>query len=157
MKHIETTTSYGKLRKRVYSTNDEPSKADPSQAPECDINNIMHKFGKTGHISHFAKHQGMYADLTEISDLHSAMIQVTQAQQAFDALPSELRTRFGNSPIEMVNFLQNSQNKDEAIKLGLIPKPLEVPTKRTFEEEPTSTTQPKSQKLKTKTVPNDDD
>ena len=42
MKHIEKTTSCGKLRTRVYSTNDEPSMARP-----------MPMYSVPGSIDHF--------------------------------------------------------------------------------------------------------
>lgn len=109
--------------KRVYTVNTEPSKTDQSFKNEADVNNIMARYRKTGQITHLAKHQGSYADVSEIPDLSQALDQVTKAQQAFDALPSELRARFGNSPVNMIEFLQNDNNIDEAIKLGLYKKP----------------------------------
>lgn len=105
--------------KRIQTVNTEPSKTQQQFAKECDVNEIIRKYIKTGQISHLAKNQGVYADVSEIPDLHSAMMQVSQAQQAFDSLPAELRKRFGNSPVAMVEFLSNPMNDDEAIELGL--------------------------------------
>ncbi|AZL82952.1 internal scaffolding protein [Apis mellifera associated microvirus 25] len=105
--------------KRIQTINEEPSKTEQSFQKECDVNEIIRKYMKTGQITHMARNQGSYADVSEIPDLHSAMIQVSQAQQAFDSLPAELRKRFGNSPVAMVEFLQNPKNDEEAIELGL--------------------------------------
>lgn len=116
MKKIETRANG---TKRVYTVNEEPSKTDQSFKDEVNVNNIISKFNKTGQISHLAKKQGMYADLSTIEDLHTSLTQVVQAQEAFDSLPAELRRRFGNSPVEMVNFLQDPANDQEAVKLGL--------------------------------------
>lgn len=105
--------------RRVFTNNKEISKTDQSFVKECDINEIIKKFNKTGQIAHLAKNQGAFADISEIPDLLEAMSTVTTAQQTFNFLPAELRKRFGNSPVEMVNFLQDTRNDEEAIKLGL--------------------------------------
>ena len=108
--------------KRVYTVNNEPSMTDQQFKDDCDVNFIVDKFTKTGHLTHLAKFQGMYADVSEIPDLAEAIQTVTIAQTAFDALPAELRSRFGNSPVNMVEFINDVNNKEEAIKLGLIPQ-----------------------------------
>lgn len=108
---------------RVYTVNNEPSMTDQQFKDDCDVNFIVDKFTKTGNLTHLAKFQGMYADVSEIPDLAQAMQIVSTAQTAFDTLPAELRSRFGNSPVNMVEFLNDINNKDEAIKLGLIPQP----------------------------------
>ena len=36
------------------------------------------------------------------------------------ALPSDVRSRFGNNPAELLDFLNDNSNYDEAIRLGLI-------------------------------------
>jgi len=133
--------------RRVYIVNEDPSMTDQSQHAQTDVNNIMAKYKKTGQITHLAKVQGNFADLSEIQDLHTSMTQVTLAQQTFNALPAELRSRFQNSPVEMLNFLNNPQNDQEAIQLGL-----KIPLKK---ETPTETSSPKTKTSKSKT--NDDD
>jgi hypothetical protein len=40
------------------------------------------------------------------------------------ALPADLRARFSNNPEELINFLDNPENKDEAIRLGLLDQKL---------------------------------
>lgn len=114
--------------KRVVTVNTEHSLADQSQQEECDVNFIMDKYLKTGQVTHLTTLRGQFADVSEIPDLHTAMTQVTQAQQTFDQLPAELRERFGNSPIQMVKFLQDPRNDAEAIQLGLKELPPQPPT-----------------------------
>lgn len=130
---------------RVYTKNDEPSLTDQSWAKDCDVNNIIAKYIKTGQISHLAKHQGQYADVSAIPDLQSALDQVTKAQQAFDDLPSNLRKRFGNSPVEMVNFLSDPKNDQEAISLGLKVKKLAPETPVPGENKTKGRVSPKKQ------------
>ena len=46
---------------RVYTVNNEPSMTDQQFKDDCDVNFIVNKFTKTGHLTHLAKFQGMYA------------------------------------------------------------------------------------------------
>lgn len=112
---------------KVSTVYEMPSKTDTSYAKDCDVNEIIRRFKKTGHISHLAKGQASYSDVSEIPDLVTAMDQVSKAQQAFDALPADIRLRFGNSPVNMVNFIADESNRSEAEKLGLLKKLEPVP------------------------------
>ena len=38
----------------------------------------------------------------------------------FMALPAQLRVRFDHDPVKLLEFLENDQNRNEAIQLGLI-------------------------------------
>ena len=105
--------------KRVATINTLPSKTDQSFKDECDVNNIIAKFNKTGQISHLTKRQGQYADVANIPDLHTASIQVQEAGQAFKDLPAILRKKFNHDPINMIEYLQDPANDEEAVKLGL--------------------------------------
>lgn len=108
---------------RVVTPVGEKSMTDQSFKDECDVNNIISKFKKTGNLTHVARIQGTYGDFSDIPDLQQAMQTVTDAQANFEALPSNIRSRFGNSPVEFLNFLSDPSNDQEAIKLGLkIPK-----------------------------------
>ena len=104
---------------RVFTINNEISKADQSAKKECDVNHIVKKYKTTGLITHLRDGQGSYLDLSEVGDLSNSLNIVASAQQKFDQLPAELRKRFGNSPVQLVEFLSNSENDLEAVKLGL--------------------------------------
>lgn len=102
-----------------------PSMTKQSFAAECDINNIMKQFQKTGMLNHVnAKAQsGIYADLPDEVDFQTAMNTVMQGEEAFASLPSKLRTRFGNDPAEFLAFVSDPANADELVELGLATKP----------------------------------
>lgn len=92
---------------------------------ECDINNIMAKFQRTGALEWVQKYEGQYGDVTGIS-FDKAMETVLKAQEMFDDLPSSVRDRFMNSPSAFLEFLGDESNRAEAEKLGLvIRKPVE--------------------------------
>lgn len=87
---------------------------------ECDINNIMAKYQKTGAVTHANDNQGEYGFATS-EDFTSAMQTVTRAQQLFDGLPSSIRSKFHNNPEEFLEFTQDESNDEEAYELGLNP------------------------------------
>jgi len=104
---------------------------------ECDINNILKQFNVTGLLPE-APLSPRYGDFTGISDYHSALNQVIAAEDEFMALPAQIRSRFDNDPAKLIDFLENVENKDEAIKLGLInavelPQVVEVPQEKAAE------------------------
>jgi phage internal scaffolding protein len=93
---------------------------------ECDINNILRQFNVTGLLPENPL-SPRYGDFTGISDYHTALNQVIAAEDEFMRLPADLRARFENDPAQLIEFLENSNNKDEAIKLGLVNKPEDLP------------------------------
>nr|UXQ87999.1 MAG: internal scaffolding protein [Microvirus sp.] len=64
-----------------------------------------------------------YGDYTTATDFQESMEKITYTQQQFATLPSKVRERFGNSPEQMLKFLENNDNLEEAAKLGLIHLP----------------------------------
>lgn len=86
---------------------------------ECDINNILRQFNITGLLPG-APLSPRYGDFTGIGDYHSALNQVIAAETEFMALPAQIRSRFENDPAKLIDFLEKSENKNEAIKLGLV-------------------------------------
>lgn len=105
-----------------------PSMTKQSFAAECDINNILRQYKKTGMISHINAQasKGMYLDLPAEVDFQTALNTVIRAEEAFDTLPARLRARFNNDPAEFLIFSTDPRNQKELIELGLaqaIPKP----------------------------------
>lgn len=91
-----------------------------SAGNDQDINTIVRRFGVTREAPPAPRVLAEYGDFTGVSDLHQAMNEVRAAQESFDALPAELRARFGNDPRMLWSFLQDEGNDDEAVKLGLL-------------------------------------
>jgi len=89
---------------------------------ETDINNILRQFNITGQLPKKAI-TPQYGDFSGVLDYHTALNAVIAAEDEFMTLPATLRARFDNDPQELVEFLNNPQNMDEAQKLGLVKKP----------------------------------
>lgn len=105
--------------RRVYTVNQQPSKTDQSYKTECDVNNILSKYVKTGEITHTARKPGSYADVSNVQDLLTSYQKIQTAQQKFNELSPKIRDRFQN-PQKLIQFLQDPKNMDEAERLGLI-------------------------------------
>ena len=93
------------------------SKTVRSFGYETDINNIVQGCG-----SSFPTRQ--VQPQTEIGyfkpgQYEEAMIIAANARSQFEELPSDVRLKFNNDPGQLINFLNDSKNDDEAVKLGL--------------------------------------
>lgn len=100
--------------------NTEPSLTQQSDAVSADINVIMRRYTKTGVLPP-AKNPAQFGDFSQITDFRTALDQIREAQEAFSALPSRIRSRFQNNAAAFVEFAANPDNLDELKKLDLLP------------------------------------
>lgn len=89
---------------------------------ECDINTIVQRFGITG-MAPTGVRMPTFGDFTGVSNFHEAANAIAQAREAFDTMPASIRSRFRNDPGEFVAFCSDEKNREEAVKLGLVPPP----------------------------------
>lgn len=99
---------------------------------ECDINNILRQFNVTGELPN-APLSPRYGDFTGISDYKTALDRVIAADEEFMNLPATIRARFDNDAANLIQFLDNDENRLEAEKLGLV-EPKQIITAPTVEE-----------------------
>ena len=85
---------------------------------ESDINTIVDRFMKTGHLPEPSS-MPQYIDYEGVFDFQSAMNVVRQADENFMRMDAKVRSRFHNSPQEFLEFFANPDNVDEAVRLGL--------------------------------------
>jgi phage internal scaffolding protein len=97
----------------------DPSLAQQHMKDECDINVLVERFGVTGSMPVKAI-EPSYGDFSGVSDYHTAMNQIKAADEAFMALPAKLRAKFDHDPNALLNYLNNEENREEAIQIGLI-------------------------------------
>jgi len=92
------------------------------QAPkaECDVNNILKKFRNTGAVTHVAQRTPYFGDVSLVESYQQGQNVILQAKQNFDSLPSRVRARFANDPLNMMKFLSDKANLKEAVQLGLV-------------------------------------
>jgi len=111
---------------KVYcDCSESPSLTKQSMKDECDINLMMARYQATGVMPSGmlpGQREAAFGDFSEGFDYMEAQSRILKAQEAFQSLPSRVRERFGD-PSEIIEFLADPGNLEEAIKLGLVEKP----------------------------------
>lgn len=108
-------------------------------AKECDINHVMKRYAKTGVLvdpSIVRRRSPMFGDYAKMGDYHQICIQILGIQKEFQKLPAAVREKFKNDPGELIPWLANPQNREEAIKLGLRKAPPAKPEEKKEEKKP---------------------
>lgn len=111
---------YDGKRKRVVTPVIGDTRTKQYFKDECNIDNILAQYDRTGLINHVNEYQGNYEDVSNFQDYHTSMNQVLETNKLFMTLPSKMRLKFNNDPGSFVEFVSNPENKEEMIKMGLI-------------------------------------
>lgn len=96
---------------------------------ESDINTIITLFG-LGENPVAAQKWVSNVDITDaVNDYQTALNQIIAADRQFSSLPARIRSQFENNPAKFVDFVSDSGNIDELVRLGLAVKrdPIPVP------------------------------
>lgn len=115
-------------QRRITANTQGESLTKQSFAPQQDVNNIVNRHMRSaigrglGGIAPGGSRQPIFGDFTSI-DYQAMLNQVTDAQNAFRALPARIRTRFNNDPYQLIRFVENPDNLKESVKMGLIDLP----------------------------------
>lgn len=99
---------------------EDPSLTVQSFTEDADINVLAKRFGITD--IPLTTIGDDLIDTTQFPDLREILEARRAAANGFAALPIKIRKRFRNSPEELWNFLQDPENADEAVRLGLLKK-----------------------------------
>lgn len=95
------------------------SKAQQHMRDECDINVIVERFGVTGKVP-VTQFEPSYGDFSGVGDYHTALNKINATMEQFMTLPAKVRAKFEHDPYQLVNFLMDEANRNEAVELGLI-------------------------------------
>lgn len=103
----------------------DPGRTRQSFAKDADINNVMRRYSKTGILGDpsAVKRNLFFGDFSEVGSFQEHVDMVNDANGRFALLPAEIRSRFGNDPAQLIAFCNDEGNYDEAVSLGLLPKP----------------------------------
>lgn len=105
------------------------SRAQQQFAKDADINVIMSRYQKSGVLVDPVKignRRAIFGDFSDVQDFHTARNQVLQAEAEFMSLPARVRAKFDNDPAQLLAFVADDANYDEALKLGLVEKRADV-------------------------------
>lgn len=97
----------------------DPTRAKQSFKEEADINTIVKRFKLTGQLPENVR-MPVSTDYTDIMDFQTAMNAIRAGEEAFAAMPSNIRSRFQNDPARFVEFCLDDNNRPEAEKMGLV-------------------------------------
>lgn len=97
-----------------------PTLTKQSFRDECDVNNVLRKYAKTGVMEHLNRYQGDYGDYSGVVDYQSCVQQVQRANDMFQSLPSKVRSKFANDPGKFLEFALDESNRDAMRELGLL-------------------------------------
>lgn len=139
MTNRNTAYDYRRVQVDCGATEDNPGKTVQSEKASCDINLMMKTFQKTGQIPQSTKIP-MYGDFSNSVDYMEAVQLTKDADRMFMSLPAEIRKRFQNNPAELLAFMADKENLEEAQELGLVRTPETEPPEPVVEptEEPSS-------------------
>lgn len=95
-----------------------------SFARDADLNVIAKRFGLTHPMELAALASGaQFRDTTQDPELQDILDMRHAGKEAFQSLPDKIRKRFHNNPAELLEFLDDQDNREEAIRLGLLNRP----------------------------------
>lgn len=108
-----------------------PSLTEQHHKDDCDLNVVLTRYMKTGELP-LNTRTGVYADISDSpADYADACRIIEHARDRFAQLPSSIRDRFNNDPLQLLQFLDDPANRAEAEKLGLVATvPGDVPDAR---------------------------
>lgn len=104
-----------------------PTRTKQAYKGKVDINQIVARHAKTGMIDHLNSKRPFYGDVSGLGGLQESIDKVREAEELFMQMSATIRKKFENNPVNMVKFLEDPKNREEAISLGMIKKPPEVP------------------------------
>lgn len=101
------------------------SKTQQHFKEKVDIRNIVGNYRRTGQLP-LSNASPIYGDFSEVGTYQQCLDRVKAVEKDFLNLPSEVRKRFRNNPVELISFVQNENNREEAVRLGLIEPKMEA-------------------------------
>jgi phage internal scaffolding protein len=111
--------NFSASRKRVQVEFLDPSLTQQQFKDECDINNILDLYGRTGQLPNANVIEGQYLDLSQLPSYVEAKNFIAKANEQFEALPAETRQKFNNDPAKFLTFCDDPKNAETLVKLGL--------------------------------------
>lgn len=102
----------------------EPSLTQQQFKDECEIESLLkaHNLSQVMGIMNNHGQQPLYGDVSEIPDFHSSQNHVARATEYFEALPSNVRSRFNNSLAEFLTTLNDPGAREALTEMGVLKK-----------------------------------
>jgi len=106
---------------------------------EANVNNIIRRYQKTGLLVDPTKvgrsRTAQFGDFSDITDLPQTLQRINDANTAFMRLPPQVREKFQNDVGKLLTFVQNPENTNASIDLGLLPESMRIKDSEVVENE----------------------
>lgn len=129
---MEFKSRYSVTGEKPGITFEQPSQTLQSFKDDADINCIIARYENTGVLvdpTVPVSRVPQFGDFSDMPTFQEAQNVIVAATNAFSALSSKIRERFGNDPAAYFDFVRNlkegSDEYVEAINLGIIDKPVD--------------------------------
>lgn len=133
---MEFNSRYSVTGEKPGITFEQPSQTLQSFKDDADINCIIARYENTGVLvdpTVPVSRTPQFGDFSDMPTYQEAQNVIVAASNAFSALSSKIRERFGNDPAAYFDFVRNlkegSDEYVEAVNLGIIDKPVEHSSK----------------------------
>lgn len=145
---MSSTPQPGEIREprppqdRPYGETFDPEKDCTKQsfAEECNINNILDRFIRTGVIDHVSKFGAVYGDFGTGAEFQEHMMQIANAQNMFNELPARARQYFNEDPAQFLDYVNGDEVTVEKLhELGIASPDYRAPVR---DEQPGAVTAP---------------
>ena len=87
--------------------------------PGTRVQSILERFTRTGELP-VNPLTPRYEDVSDVGEYNDAMNLVARITEHFESLPSDIRLRFSNNPAEYLAFINDPNNIDMAVDMGLL-------------------------------------
>jgi len=87
---------------------------------ECDVNLILARYNEAPPKPFTNAAKLTYGDFAEAPDFLAAQLLVKEAEALYNSMPVQIRDRFGHNPANLLEFVHDPKNRDEARRLGLL-------------------------------------
>lgn len=98
------------------------SLVEQSHKKRVNINTIVAKAHKTGLFPQRTD-RPTYGNFVGALDYQESCNRILKAKEDFLRLPSDIRKKFDNDPGKLLQWINDPENQQEAIEMGLIPDP----------------------------------
>lgn len=104
---------------RVQTVNEELPRVQTQFQEATDVNNIVKAYTQNPDPSVF-RGIGNYQDNTLLGTYQESLDLILEANNAFNSLPATTREYFKNDPAKLLAFMQDENNYDVGVELGLV-------------------------------------
>lgn len=105
---------------RVQTIFTEPTITQQHFAAECNINQIIARFNKTGVLGDGKPTPPSYADVSLFGDFRESQEKIQKGKAAFAAMPVEVRRLAGGDPSRLWDVLVNPENRQILENAGVL-------------------------------------